>query len=160
MDWNPHRSLKANLQDWLSQTEPGPVLRDLVQSMLALKCPGLMVTVRETLPVYPDLLVLFDGCLEVGDTVIHVVPNVGEALVRHCAEDLANGRHPLVLTLDDAVTAARALLGYAGLAERVEVMDALDFLGAGLLTLANFRVEQWPLIAAEASSPIGTAVSL
>ena len=110
--------------------------------MLALKCPGLTITLRENLPVYPDLMVLFDGCLEVGDTVIHVVPKVGEALVRHCAEDLANGRQPLVLTLDDGVTIFRTMLGYAGLAERVEVMDALDFLATGMLTLANFRAEQ------------------
>lgn len=159
LNWGPDRSLKANLHDCLSQTESGPVLRDLVMSILALKCPGLTITLRENLPVYPDLMVLFNGCLEVGDTVIHVVPKVGEALARHCAEDLANGRQPLVLTLDDGVTIFRTLLSYAGLAERVEVMDALDFLATGILTLANFRAGQWPLIVAKLCSPIGVPVS-
>lgn len=140
--WNPQISLRANLQDQLEQVEQGPFLRDLVRAMLILKFPEMPVVIRENLPVYPDLQVIFDGCLEVGDVVIHVVPRIGEAVVRHCMEDLANGRRPLVLAVGEGVPAFRALMGYTGLEERVEVMDALDFLATGVLSMAGFRVER------------------
>jgi len=141
-NWNPQHSLRANLQYQLGQVEQGPFLRDLVQAMLILKFPEMPVVIRENLPVYADLQVIFDGCLEVGDVVIHVVPRIGEAVVRHCAEDLANGRRPLVLAVGEGVPAFRTLMGYAGLEERVEVMDAQDFLVTGVLSLAGFRVER------------------
>ena len=140
--WNPQQSLRANLHPLLIPFEQGPFLRDLVRALLVQMCPDTPVVIRENLPVYADLQVLFDGCLEVGDTVIHVVPRVGEAVVRHCAEDLADGRRPLVLTVDEGVPMLRVLLGYKGLELRVEVMDALEFLATGILKLANFRVDR------------------
>ena len=151
--WSPRLSLRANLQDQLKQNEPGPFLRDLTRAMLSRTCPDMPVSIRKNLPKYADLQVLFDGCLEIGDTIIHVVPNVGEAVVRHCAEDLVNGYRPLVLALDEGVPVLRTLLGYAGLAERVDVMDALDFLATGLLSLVNFRMDMCQHLADNLAQP-------
>jgi hypothetical protein len=70
---------------------------------------------------------------------IHVTTHPGEALVMKCAENLAAGLRPLIITLGDGVEAAAFLLKTAGLADRVDVLDAGQFLTANVYERSLFR---------------------
>jgi hypothetical protein len=78
------------------------------------------------------------GDFHVGSAAIHVTTHPSEALVRKCGDNLRDGFTPVIVTIGDGVTGATFLLKNAGLTDRVDVLDGLQFLTANVLEHSSF----------------------
>lgn len=76
------------------------------------------------------------GDFVVEDVAIHVTTAPGEALIRKCESNLSQGFRPLIITLNEAV--ARGLAEQAGVADRIDVFEAEQFLAGNLYELGKF----------------------
>lgn len=82
------------------------------------------------------------GDFEVGNTAIHVTTAPGEAVIRKCASNIAAGLQPLIITLNDMLPVADFTASQAGIADKIDVLDAEQFIVANLHELGGFRSEQ------------------
>jgi hypothetical protein len=81
------------------------------------------------------------GDFDLGDTSVHVTTAPGEWVVARCRDNLAAGRRPVIVTVPTRVAAARALAEDAGLGERIDVLDAAQFLAANVFEMGGFEAE-------------------
>ena len=79
------------------------------------------------------------GDFQVEAVAIHVTTHPSEALVRKCGDNLRAGLKPLIITIGDGATGAAFLLKNAGLADRVDVLDAGQFLTANVYERSLFK---------------------
>lgn len=82
------------------------------------------------------------GDYHVEAAAIHVTTHPSEALVRKCAENLKEGLRPLIITLADAVEPAEFLLRGSDIAERVDVLDVVQFLTANVYERSLFKAAE------------------
>jgi hypothetical protein len=82
------------------------------------------------------------GDFEIGNASIHVTTTPGEAVMRKCEANLHAGRHPLVITLHDMLPAAEVFAAQRGIADKVEVLDAEQFIVANLHELGGFKAAE------------------
>lgn len=82
------------------------------------------------------------GDFDIGNAALHVTTMPGEAVIRKCAANLEAGRHPVIITLHDMLPAADAFAMQAGIADRLDVLDAEQFIVANLHELGGFRSDQ------------------
>lgn len=82
------------------------------------------------------------GDFEIGSASLHVTTTPGEAVVRKCADNLAAGRHPIIVTLHDMLPAADAFANAAGIIDKLDVLDAEQFLVGNLHELGGFSADQ------------------
>jgi hypothetical protein len=73
---------------------------------------------------------------------IHVTTHPTEALVRKCGENIKAGLKPLIITLGDAVRPADFILKTFELNERVDVLDAAQFLTANVYERSLFKAAE------------------
>jgi len=78
-----------------------------------------------------------DYCVE--DVVVHVTTAPGEALLRKCADNIARGLRPLIITTFRNVPVAETLAENAGIAQRVEIFDVEQFVASNILELSKFK---------------------
>lgn len=76
---------------------------------------------------------------EVNGVAIHVTTHPSEALIRKAAKNLKAGLKPLIVTLYDGVEGAAYLLKNTELKDRVDVIDATQFLTANVYELSLFN---------------------
>jgi hypothetical protein len=79
------------------------------------------------------------GDFFVGDVALHVTTAPGEALIRKCQNNLGHGHRPLIITIQKSVQVAEGLLEQAGIGDRVDVLDAEQFLAGNLYELGKFQ---------------------
>ena len=145
------RSLRANIGDLLEQAREmqanaggtnyvGAMLQHLVGAKLdlvlgagKLKHHGSSVADHST-----DRA----GDFHVEAVAIHVTTNPSEALVRKCGDNLSAGLKPLIVTIGDGLIGAEFLLKNAGLADRVDVLDAGQFLTANVYERSFFKAAE------------------
>lgn len=82
------------------------------------------------------------GDFHIETSAIHVTTHPSEALVRKCAENLKAGLKPLIITLAEAVEPAEFLLKGADIADRVDVLDAAQFLTANVYERSFFKAAE------------------
>jgi len=80
------------------------------------------------------------GDFHIETNAIHVTTHPSEALIRKCEGNLRSGLKPVIITIDDGVAGAAFLLRNADLVERVDVLDASQFLTANVLERSLFKV--------------------
>lgn len=73
------------------------------------------------------------------DVVIHVTTSPGEALLRKCKDNLAQGLRPLIITTFKNVPVAVTMADNAGILGRVEVFDVEQFVASNILELSKFK---------------------
>ncbi len=73
------------------------------------------------------------------DVAIHVTTAPGEALIRKCKNNLEQGLRPLIITLNEET--ARGLADNEGVADRIDVFNAEQFLASNLYELGRFAEE-------------------
>jgi hypothetical protein len=73
---------------------------------------------------------------------IHVTTHPSEALVRKCAGNLRAGLKPLIISFGDGVAGAMFLLKNSELADRVDVLDAGQFLTANVYERSLFNAAE------------------
>ena len=145
------KSLRANIDDLLQQAHEvqtnaggtnyvGAMLQHLVGAKLdlvlgagKLKHHGFSVADHSTAR---------KGDFHVEAVAIHVTTNPSEALVRKCGDNLRGGLKPLIVTIGDGVDGAEFLLKNAELADRVDVLDAGQFLTANVYERSFFKAAE------------------
>jgi hypothetical protein len=79
---------------------------------------------------------------QVESVAIHVTTHPNEALGRKCAENIKAGLKPLIITFGDAVRPAEFMLKTFELNERVDVLDAAQFLTANVYERSLFKAAE------------------
>jgi len=79
------------------------------------------------------------GDFEIGNASLHVTTTPGEAVIRKCTANLDAGRHPVIITLHDMLPAADAFASAQGIADKLDVLDAEQFIVANLHELGGFK---------------------
>ena len=142
------KSLRANIDDLLRQAEElqadaggtayvGAMLQHLVGAKLDLvlgkgkmEHHGFSVADQSTAR---------KGDFQIESVAIHVTTHPSEALVRKCEANIQAGLKPLIVTLGDGVVGAAFLLKSFQLADRVDVLDANQFLTANIYEHSLFQ---------------------
>lgn len=142
------KGFQAIIQDLLAQAKKrqqeatgtmyqGAVLQHLVGAKLELAMPEL--TIGHNGFSVADAVSDRSGDFVIDDSIIHITTSPGEAVIRKCQRNLEAGAKPIILTLAEGVTVAKVLAGNAGLAGRIDIMDAEQFLAANLHELSLFK---------------------
>lgn len=148
------KSLRANISDLLQQAKEvqtrgggtnyvGAMLQHLVGAKLDLII-GTGKIVHHGFSV-ADHSTDRKGDFQIESVAIHVTTHPGEALIRKCGDNLRDGLKPLIVTIDENVTAAAVLLKNADLGDRVDILDALQFLTANVFERSFFSASQCKL---------------
>jgi hypothetical protein len=149
--FDPGKSLRANINDLLEQAAElqaagggtnyvGAMLQHLVGAKLDIVLGqgkihhhGFSVADQST-----DRKADF----QVETVSIHVTTHPTEALVRKCGENIKAGLKPLIITMGDAVRPADFILKTFELNERVDVLDAAQFLTANVYERSLFNAAE------------------
>ena len=81
------------------------------------------------------------GDFEIEDVIVHVTSSPTEALVRRCAENLSNGRRPLIVTLGKGLLAAEQLAENAKIEGRIDIFEIEQFIAINLYELGKFKAD-------------------
>jgi len=79
------------------------------------------------------------GDFQIDRSVIHVTTMPAEALIEKCQDNLRSNLIPIIITLTERVPVAIANAEMAGIADRVEVLAAEQFLATNLHELGAFQ---------------------
>lgn len=79
------------------------------------------------------------GDFDLGDTSIHVSVSPSEALLRKCADNLADGRRPIIVTGKDGVAVAEGLARNQGIADRIDVLEVEQFIATNVYEIGKFE---------------------
>lgn len=115
----------------------GAMLQHLIGAKLALALPDEQI-VHHGFSV-ADAPGGRSGDFEIGNASIHVTTTPGEAVMRKCEANIHTGRHPIVITVQEMLPAADAFATAQGIADRVEVLDAVQFIVTNLHELGSFQ---------------------
>ena len=145
------KSLRAVIRDLLSQAKKrqdegagtmfvGAMLQHLVGAKLELALPN--ETIEHNGFSVADAAAGRGGDFDIGNSALHVTTSPGEAVIRKCAANLAAGRHPVIITLHEMLPAADVFAGAAGIADKLDVLDAEQFIVTNLHELGGFRSDK------------------
>jgi hypothetical protein len=95
---------------------------------------------------------------QVEAVAIHVTTHPTEALVRKCGENINAGLKPLIITLGEAVRPADFILKTFNLNDRVDVLDAAQFLTANVYERSLFKAAECKVTLAALLSRYNTIV--
>lgn len=76
------------------------------------------------------------GDFDLGDVVIHCTTAPQESLLLKCRANIQSGKRPIILTKGKMVGSAEELARSIGIAERVEILDILQFVTMNLYELS------------------------
>jgi hypothetical protein len=79
------------------------------------------------------------GDFEIGNAILHVTTTPGEAVIRKCAANLNAGKQPIVVTLRETLPAAEVFATEQGIADRLDIFDAEQFIVTNLHELGRFE---------------------
>jgi hypothetical protein len=146
--FDPGKSLRANINDLLDQATElqatgggtnyvGAVLQHLVGAKLDIVL-GLGKIQHHGFSV-ADHSTDRNADYQIDVVAIHVTTHPTEALVRKCGENIKAGLKPLIITLGEAVRPADFILQTFELNDRVDVLDAAQFLTANVYERSFFK---------------------
>ena len=145
------KSLRANIEDLLQQAREvqansggtnyvGAMLQHLVGAKLDLVLGvGKLKHHGHSVADHPTDR---KGDFQVEAVAIHVTTHPSEALVRKCADNLRTGLKPLIISFGDGVAGAMFLLKNSDMADRVDVLDAGQFLTANVYERSLFNAAE------------------
>lgn len=145
------KSLRANIDDLLGQAKDvqtnsggtnyvGAMLQHLVGAKLDLVL-GLGLLEHHGFSV-ADHSTARKGDFQIETAAIHVTTHPTEALVRKCADNLRAGLKPVIISVDEGVQGAAFLLKNSDLVDRVDVLDAVQFLTANVYEHSLFKAAE------------------
>ncbi len=141
---DPSKNLISMLEDLVEQalkrqqqspgrTYVGAVLQHLVGAKLELALPdtkiehhGYSVADKATR----------SGDYDLGDVSIHCTTAPQESLLRKCQTNIESGKRPIILTSGKMIGSAEELARQIGIADRVEILDILQFVTMNLYELS------------------------
>lgn len=147
--YDPSKSTRAIIRDLLNQAEArqtgspgstclGTMLQHLVGAKLdILLGPGL----EHHGASVADEATGRDGDFPIDDVAIHVTTAPTEALLRKCSRNLEKGLKPVIITTTRGRPLADGLSEQAGIADRVDVFEAEQFIAGNLYEIGRFQRE-------------------
>ncbi len=143
------KGFQSIIQDLLAQAKKrqqeatgamyqGAVLQHLVGAKLELALPELSIGHHGF--AVADAVSDRSGDFVIDRTIVHITTAPSEAVIRKCQHNLEAGCKPMILTLADGVTVAKALASNADMAGQIDIMDAEQFLAANLHELSLFNI--------------------
>ena len=82
------------------------------------------------------------GDFFVDDVVIHCTTAPAEALLAKCAENLASGLRPMIITIYQRVALAEQMASDRGMAGRIEILDFEQFIASNVYELSQFKASE------------------
>ena len=82
------------------------------------------------------------GDFVVDDVIIHVTTAPSEGLLRKCKQNLETARRPIIVTPARGVAGASSLAEVAGITQRVDIIEAGQFIATNLYELSLFKASQ------------------
>jgi len=149
--FDPGKSLRANINDLLAQAAElqltgggtnyvGAMLQHLVGAKLDVVLgPG---KIRHHGFSVADQSTARKADYQVESVAIHVTTHPTEGLVRKCGDNIKAGLKPLIITLGEAVRPAEFTLKTFELQDRVDVLDAAQFLTANVYERSLFKAAE------------------
>jgi hypothetical protein len=146
--YDPSKSLKFVIEDILEQAVKrqkagqgtmyaGAVLHHMVGAKLSLVLSGQKIKHRgHTVADGPSEGA---GDFEIDDVVIHVTTTPSEGLIRKCQRNIESGQRPIIITPADGVAGALSLAKGLGIVQRVDIVDAGQFIATNLYELSLFK---------------------
>ena len=145
------KSLRSVIRDLLAQARRrqdessgtmfvGAMLQHLVGAKLCLALPGADISHNGF--AVADAMSGRAGDFDIGNASLHVTTSPGEAVIRKCAANLAAGRHPIIITLHDMLPAADVFASAAGISDRLDILDAEQFIVTNLHELGGFNSDR------------------
>jgi Domain of unknown function (DUF4928) len=145
------KSLRANIEDLLQQAQEvqanaggtnyvGAMLQHLVGAKLDLVL-GVGKLTHHGFSV-ADHSTVRKSDFQVEAVAIHVTTHPSEALVRKCADNLRAELKPVILSIGEGVPGAAFLLKNSDLVDRVDVLDAAQFLTANVYERSLFKAAE------------------
>jgi hypothetical protein len=74
--------------------------------------------------------------------IIHVTTAPSEGLLRKCKQNLETARRPIIVTPARGVAGASSLAEVAGITQRVDIIEAGQFIATNLYELSLFKASQ------------------
>lgn len=148
LKYDTSKSLRGIVRDLLQQAEKrqrdnpgtmyaGAVLQHLIGAKLSLVLPKGSVSVNGF--SVADRVTDRGGDFIIEDVAIHVTTAPSEALIRKCEGNLQAGLRPIIITTYKSLPGAESLAGIRGIAERVDVFDAEQFIATNVYELSGFN---------------------
>lgn len=81
------------------------------------------------------------GDFFLGDVAIHVTTAPGEAVIERCRENLNDGHHPILVTIQRGLVVAEGLAANAGLSDRIDIFEIEQFIALNLYEIGKFGAE-------------------
>ena len=146
--FDPGKSVRANVDDLLAQAGQlqesaggtnyvGAMLQHLVGAKLDLVLgPGKVEHHGFSVADQPTAR---QADFQIEIVTIHVTTHPTEALILKCEENLQGGLKPVIVTIGDGVDGAAFLLNNSNLKDRVDVLDARQFLTANVYERSLFQ---------------------
>ena len=146
--YDTSKSLRAMVRDLLAQANKrqkdnpgtqyaGAVLQHLVGAKLSLAMPE--GSIKHHGFSVSDAVSARSGDFRIDDVSIHVTIAPGEAVMRKCAANLEAGERPIVVTVYANMPAAESLAEIQGIAGRVDILEAEQFVATNLYELSLFK---------------------
>jgi len=151
MKYDDSKSIQALFDDLFQQVrrreedEPGAtylgtVLQHLVGAKIGISLPD--VKLEHFGASVADHSTNRAGDFQIDRTVIHVTTMPSESLIDKCCDNLNANLAPVIITLSDRVSVAKANAEMKGVSDRIEVFAAEQFLATNLHELSAFQVAQ------------------
>jgi len=147
LHYDTEKSVRAIVEDLLDQalkrqkaskgvTYVGAMLQHMVGAKLTLAMHTMKIEHRGY--SVADAASEDKGDFILGDAVIHVTTAPSEALIRKCKNNIEHSLRPIVVTISKNVPVAIVMAEAQGIAHRVEVVDAGQFITTNLYELSLF----------------------
>ena len=149
--YDTSKSLRAIVRDLLVQAfkrqkeNPGTmyggaVLQHLVGAKLSLVLPDGIV--QNNGFSVADAVSARSGDFIIDEVIIHVTTAPGEALMRKCDGNLQAGTRPIIVTTYESMPGAESLASIQGIAGRVDILEAEQFIATNVYELSRFETAQ------------------
>jgi len=150
LNFDTAKSLRAIVEDLVSQAEKlqanrkgtkfvGALLQHMVGAKLEL---ALKKPLEHHGSSVADASSDRDGDYVLDDVIVHITVTPSEGLLQKCAANLKNGKRPIIVTTNPGVAGAVSLATVAGIADRVDVVDAGQFIAMNLYELSGFKAAE------------------
>jgi hypothetical protein len=82
------------------------------------------------------------GDFIIDEVIIHVTTAPGEALMRKCESNLQSGARPIIVTIYENMPAAESLANIQGIAGRIDILEAEQFIATNVYELSQFKTSE------------------
>jgi hypothetical protein len=151
LHYDSSKSLRSIVSDLLEQaqkrqkenpgvTYAGTMLQHLVGAKLSLILPP-DKRLKHHAAAAADASTSRAGDFIIDDVIIHVTTAPTEALMQKCKANLDTGLRPIIVTIAESRAGAESLAKVQGITDRVDIMEAEQFIAANVMEWGRFKIE-------------------